>query len=80
MSSQPRATTWRVRVDTSLCIGSGMCVGTAPGSFAFDAGQRSRPVSELTGENEAVRDAAASCPVEAITLTDAETGAPVPLA
>lgn len=80
MTSQPRAMTWRVRVDTSRCIGSGMCVGTAPGSFAFDPDQHSRPVSELTDENEAVRDAAASCPVEAITLTNAETGAPVSLA
>ncbi|MBV9381605.1 MAG: ferredoxin [Streptosporangiaceae bacterium] len=70
---------WRVRVDTGLCIGSGMCVGTAPDRFAFDADQHSRPVSEVTGEEEAVRDAAASCPVEAISLTDAETGAPVAL-
>jgi ferredoxin len=71
--------TWRVRVDTGLCISSGMCVATAPDRFAFDPGQRSRPVSELIDEDEAVRDAAASCPVEAIAVTDAETGAPVPL-
>ncbi len=77
MTSQPRAATWRVRVDAGRCIGSGMCVGTAPGRFAFDPGQRSRPVSELIDEDEAVRDAAVSCPVEAITLTDTETGSPV---
>jgi ferredoxin len=71
--------TWRVRVDAGLCISSGMCVATAPDRFAFDPGQRSRPVSELIDEDEAVRDAAASCPVEAIAVTDAETGAPVPL-
>jgi ferredoxin len=56
-----------------------MCVATAPDRFAFDPGQHSRPVSELIEEDEAVRDAAASCPVEAISITDAETGAPVPL-
>jgi ferredoxin len=71
--------TWRVQVDTGLCISSGMCVATAPNRFEFDPGQRSRPVGELTDEGEAVRDAAASCPVEAISITDAETGAPVPL-
>jgi ferredoxin len=56
-----------------------MCVAAAPERFAFDAGQHSRPVSELIDEDEAVRDAAASCPVEAISVTDAETGAPVSL-
>jgi ferredoxin len=71
--------TWRVRVDTGLCISSGICVAAAPDRFAFDRDQHSRPVSELTDEDEAVRDAAASCPVEAITVTDAETGARVPL-
>jgi ferredoxin len=71
--------TWRVRVDTGLCIGSGMCVATAPDRFQFDPDQHSRPVRELTDEDEAVRDAAASCPVEAISVTDAETGAPVSL-
>jgi ferredoxin len=71
--------TWRVRVDTSLCISSGMCVSGAPSRFEFDPDQHSRPVSELIDEDEAVRDAAISCPVEAINITDAETGAPVPL-
>jgi ferredoxin len=71
--------TWRVRVDTALCISSGMCVSTASERFAFDPDQHSRPVSELIDEDETVRDAATSCPVLAISLTDAETGAPVPL-
>ena len=71
--------TWRVRVDAGLCISSGMCVATAPERFAFDPSQHSRPVSELIDEDEAVRDAATSCPVEAISVTDAETGAAIPL-
>jgi ferredoxin len=71
--------TWRVRVDPGLCVSSGMCVSSAPSRFEFGPDQHSRPVSELIDEDEAVRDAAASCPVEAISVTDAETGAPVPL-
>jgi ferredoxin len=70
---------WRVRVDTGLCISSGMCVAIAPDRFAFDPDGHSCPVSELVDEDGDVRDAAASCPVEAISITDAETGAPVPL-
>lgn len=71
--------TWRVTVDPGLCIGSGMCVGTAPEAFRFDENQRSTPVSPLVDPDDAVRDAAVSCPVEAITLTDTATGQPVPL-
>jgi hypothetical protein len=49
------------------------------GRFALGADQHSRPVRELIDADESVRDAAASCPVEAISVTDAETGVPVPL-
>jgi ferredoxin len=71
--------TWRVTVDTRLCISSGMCLSTAPGRFRFDESQHSAPVQALTEPDEQVRDAALSCPVEAILLTDAGSGAPVPL-
>lgn len=70
---------WRVTVDPGLCIGSGMCVSTAPGHFRFDDRQHSTPVTALIEPEDAVRDAAVSCPVEAIGLTDADTGQPVPL-
>lgn len=71
--------TWRVTVDTGLCISSGMCLATAPGRFRFDQSQHSSPVRTLTEPDDQVRDAAVSCPVEAIDLTDADTGQPVPL-
>ena len=38
-----------------------------------------QPVRALTESDDQVRDAAASCPVEAILLTDTDTGKPVPL-
>jgi ferredoxin len=71
--------TWRVTVDSGLCIGSGMCLGTAPDRFRFDDRQRSSPVAALIEPDDAVLDAAVNCPVEAISLTDADTGEPVPL-
>jgi ferredoxin len=71
--------TWRVTVDATVCIGSGVCAGSAPGRFRLDTAQRSTPVHALTEPDERIRDAAFSCPVEAITLTDAVTGEPVPL-
>lgn len=71
--------TWRIRVDTALCISSGVCLGTAPDRFRFDESQHSSPVQELAEPDDQVRDAAMSCPVEAIGLTDAATGQPIPL-
>lgn len=71
--------TWPVTVDAGRCISSGMCLGTAPGRFRFDESQHSSPVQAPAEPDDQVRDAAASCPVEAILLTDAGTGKPVPL-
>ena len=70
---------WIVTVDKAACIGSAVCVGTAPGRFALDDRHRSGPVRREIAPDEAVRGAAASCPVEAIGLVDADTGEPVEL-
>ena len=70
---------WKVSVDKSLCIGSAMCVAIAPGRFVLDERQRSGPVEAEIGPDEQVRDAAASCPWEAISLVDADTRRPVDL-
>jgi ferredoxin len=72
-------TRWIVTVDKSTCIGSAMCVGIAPGRFALDERQRSGPLAAEIEPDEAVRDAAASCPAEAISLVEAGTGRPVDL-
>jgi ferredoxin len=72
-------TRWVVAVDKTTCIGSAVCVGTAPGRFALDGRQRSGPVTAEIDPDEAVRDAAGSCPAEAISLIDADTGEPVDL-
>jgi ferredoxin len=72
-------TRWVIAVDKTTCIGSGVCVGTAPGRFALDERQRSGPVEAEIVPDETVLDAAACCPVEAISLVDADTGEPVVL-
>jgi ferredoxin len=65
---------WKVSVDKNACIGSAMCVALAPGRFVLDERQRSGPVEAEIDPDEVVRDAAASCPSEAISLVDANTG------
>ncbi|MGK5733141.1 ferredoxin [Streptomyces sp. URMC 124] len=60
---------WRVTVDRSACLGSGICAALAPELFALD-GERSRAVRERTEPGETVLDAADSCPAAAITVSE----------
>lgn len=59
-----------VVVDMKKCVGSGMCTTIAPRVFALDEnGALVINRSEVTGEEaNAVRDAAACCPVDAISI------------
>ncbi|MFJ8232483.1 ferredoxin [Streptomyces sp. NPDC094448] len=68
---------WHVEVDRGVCIGSGMCVGTAPEGFALDSARQARPKEAATDANETVLAAAESCPVEAIVITLLDSGEPV---
>ncbi|GAB2827066.1 ferredoxin [Streptomyces daliensis] len=65
---------WHVEVDRGLCIGSGMCVGTAPEDFRLDSARQSCPVTPDRDPSETVLEAAEGCPVEAITITLADSG------
>jgi len=62
---------WRILVDPGKCIGSGVCAGTAPGHFTLDGGY-SVPIADEVDPDEAVVNAAESCPMEAILVR--ETG------
>ncbi|GAA0603267.1 ferredoxin [Streptomyces crystallinus] len=68
---------WRVEVDRGVCIGSGMCVNTAPGAFALDSARQSRPRCSETDADEVVLAAAEGCPVEAISIAVRGSGEPV---
>ncbi|AJT67382.1 hypothetical protein T261_5766 [Streptomyces lydicus] len=65
---------WRVEVDRSVCIGSGMCVGASPDGFRLDSARQSHPVAPEADAAEDVLAAAEGCPVEAIRITVAESG------
>jgi ferredoxin len=64
---------WRVRVNSD-CIGSGSCVGIAPNRFELGDDNRSHPLDDEIEPDDAVLDAVASCPMEAITVFDADSG------
>lgn len=67
---------WRVRVDPLRCIGSGICTSAAPRHFLL-VDDQSVPVTELVAAERALRDAADSCPVRAITVRDADDDRPI---
>lgn len=64
----------RIEVDHGLCVGNAMCVATAPGVFAHNERRQSTVVDAGGDPAARVLEAAASCPVSAIRVTDAETG------
>jgi ferredoxin len=69
---------WRITVDHT-CIGSGSCAGIAPDRFELDDVEgKAHPVRrDVAPDDEAVLDAMASCPMEAISVQDLATGRPV---
>ncbi|GAU69367.1 putative 3Fe-4S ferredoxin [Streptomyces sp. NBRC 110611] len=68
---------WRVAVDRRVCIGSGMCVAMAPDGFRLGPARQSHPTATETDAAESLLAAAEGCPVEAIALTAADSGAAV---
>jgi len=65
---------WHIEVDRGVCIGSGMCVNSAPGGFTLDSARQSHPAAPDTDAAEALLAAAEGCPVEAIGITLAGSG------
>jgi ferredoxin len=66
-------TAWNVAV-AGTCIASGSCLGVAAGYFVRGEDGKTRPMAAEIAPDQVVLDAAASCPVEAITLRDRDTG------
>lgn len=57
-------------VDKDTCIGSASCVGVAPGVFELDEEFKSSVRDPGGADDDAIREAAEACPVQAITLLD----------
>jgi ferredoxin len=63
----PQRKLLRVYVDTSLCVGSAMCVSSYPESFRMGSDGHAFYAAETVDEASAL-DAAELCPVSAIQL------------
>ncbi|WP_105967924.1 ferredoxin [Streptomyces geranii] len=65
---------WSVAVDTRLCVRTGLCAASAPERFELDERGQGRARSATLPASEDVLEVAESCPIEAIAITDADTG------
>jgi ferredoxin len=69
----------RVRIDRTLCVGFGDCVTEAPEAFVLDDAGTAVFVRPEDVERERLLRACDACPVDAITVWDAEGKQLVPL-
>jgi len=64
----------KVTVDRDLCIGAANCVAIAPSVFQLDADNKAVVVNDQDVSDDTLWEAAQSCPTDAITLEDEDTG------
>ncbi len=55
-----------IKVDQNKCIGCGLCAGMCPDVFALNLDGKSEVMAQVN--EECAKEAAAACPVEAITV------------
>jgi ferredoxin len=65
---------YKIVLDREKCMGDGNCVDLAPETFSIDEDDRSYVLNPGGNWPEYVLKAAKTCPADAITLFDAETG------
>ena len=58
----------KIKVDKTKCIGCGTCIAIAPKSFKFDSEGKSEPIDPPQDSEETIKEAAESCPVQAIEI------------
>ena len=60
-------------VDRELCMGSGMCIVYAPGTFAHDDETKAVVVDPMGDSIDAIRNAVQACPTSAIRILNDES-------
>jgi ferredoxin len=65
---------YKIKIDRDLCIGDGACVGEAPNALEMDDENIAIVKDGDANSPDEILQAAQVCPVDAIILTDADTG------
>ena len=61
-------------INRPKCIAAGNCIGTAPETFALDERSKAIVTNPEGNDDDTIIEAARSCPTDAITILNAETG------
>ena len=59
---------WTITVDRERCMGSGMCLVYAPGTFAHDDQTKAIVVDPAGDAIDMIRNAVEACPTSALRL------------
>jgi len=57
-----------INVDQEKCIGCGACVAIAPATFKINDNGKSEVINEKGDSEDVIKQAADSCPVQAISI------------
>ncbi len=60
----------KVRINRKLCLGLGNCVALAPSVFEFDDENKAVVLDPASIPDDALLEAAESCPYDAIIISD----------
>lgn len=60
----------RIKIDTELCIGDGSCAAIAPKTFKLDLSGKAVVIDEYGDDDETIKMAVESCPVQAIIMDE----------
>ena len=63
-----------IEIDRELCYGFGDCVATTPNVFELDEDEKATVADPNGASRDDLLDAAANCPVTAITIRDESSG------
>jgi ferredoxin len=66
---------WSVQVDRDVCMGSGMCIVYAPGTFEHDDETKAVVIDPPGDSLDAIRTAVEACPTGALRLVPDENDA-----
>ena len=62
----------RVKINRDLCVGLGNCVALAPSVFELDEEDKAVVLESASVDDDALLEAAESCPYDAIIISDDE--------
>lgn len=64
----------KIIIDRDECIGDGLCVNEAPETFELDDEDKAVLLEGSSESRDTILEAARSCPTDAITVEDKDTG------